>query len=148
MTRSRTPGDLPNVMEMSPTELDHLMDPAALANIQKKSARRHQRSSSNAEDHSPRYGKIEQKFLPKSAEKRGLVPQRAHKIVVRNGRLVDVTEEEEDKLAITAVKKAEEHARERQHVSAISPLRSPRDFDRVLLPRSPRGCGRSRRLCS
>lgn len=79
-----------------------------------------------------RYRRIEQQFLParmmevtpllggqvKERKKKGvssyfhLTPfsifKRAHKIVVRNGRLVDVTEEEEDKLAITALKKVRE----------------------------------------
>jgi hypothetical protein len=74
-----------------------------------------------------RYRRIEQQFLParmmevtpllggQVKEKKGgffifsltyfSIFKRAHKIVVRNGRLVDVTEEEEDKLAITALKR-------------------------------------------
>ncbi len=132
-----TSGD---VMRMSSVELDHLTTAQALAHMVTKSARR-RGSVSHEPEQSPRYGKIEQQFLPKEVAARGVVPMRAHKIVVRNGRLVDVTEEEEDKMAITAVKKAEEHARERVSLS-ISPLKSPRvveQLERVLLPRSPRG---------
>ena len=141
------PGSVGDVMRMTSVELDQLTNARSLAHMATKSARRrgsvsHDRTSTD--DHSPRYGKIEQQFLPKETATRGVVPQRAHKIVVRNGRLVDVTEEEEDKMAITAVKKAEEHARERAVLGgAGSPLKSPRlaeaQLERVLLPRSPRG---------
>ena len=127
-------------MEMTSIELDQLTDVTSLAAIHTKSARRQNRSGSVSKEHSPshspRYGKIESQFLPKvEEEERGLVPQRAHKIEVRNGRRVDVTEEEEDKLAIAALKKAEEHARGRQ---SLSPLKVPRMPD-LMLPRSPRG---------
>jgi hypothetical protein len=141
------PASVGDVMRMTSVELDQLTNARSLAHMVTKSARRrgsvsHDRSS--AEEHSPRYGKIEQQFLPKETATRGVVPQRAHKIVVRNGRLVDVTEEEEDKMAITAVKKAEEHARERA-ILGSSPLKSPRlaeaQLERLVLPRSPRGSG-------
>lgn len=78
--------------------------------------------------------KIEQQFLP--AKLMDVTPligggQRAHKIVIRNGRMVDVTEEEEDHLAITALKKAEEHAR-----ASPAPSRPPYlAVERVSLPR-------------
>ncbi len=127
-------------------ELDQVAHARLLSHIATKAALAKRRSGSHnspreEESYSPRYGKIEQQFLPKEVAARGIVPQRAHRIVVRHGQLVDVTEEEEDKMAITVVKKAEEHARERAH---ISPLKSPRvDAEKLLLPRSPRGSGGS-----
>ena len=129
------------MLDMSDEELDHLLSAGAARGPShgRKAQRRSSQGYGHAESSpriSPRYGyvsgrcqeasvssgvtrvrvsKIESQFLPAKIDYAAPLvggTLRAHKIVIRTGRLVDVTEEEEDHLAITALRKAEEHARE------------------------------------